>query len=259
MPGRTLSLLLPAILVCVSQVVAAAAPVWSEAINMAGRQRMLTQRVAKSYIQAGLGANRELALAQLADAVDLFERQHAELSRLDLPDETRQLLARIGSEWKTFRTLATAGPARERVGELVAQDGRLLAACEQVVVMLEADSGTPQGRLVNMSGRQRMLSQRIAKNYMLVSAGLAGPDTVKSIQADRAEFRQVLNTLLSERHYSAQIAGKLGEVAAQWVWVESALDMTDDTRYPLIVADACEKILNLLESLTKMYAAVEAA
>lgn len=256
MTRQTLSLLL-AMLVSLAPVVAAGEPVWSEAINKAGRQRMLTQRISMSYIQAGLGANSELARTQLADAVTLFERQHTELAQLELPDGIRQALARVGGDWAAFRTIAGEGPARERVGELVALDGRLLADCEQVVTLLEAASGTPQGRLVNMSGRQRMLSQRIAKNYMLVSAGLAGPDTVKHIQADRDEFRQVLNTLLSERHYSAQIAGKLEEVAAQWVWVESALDMTDDTRYPLIVADACEKILTLLESLTKMYAAVE--
>lgn len=234
-------------------------PDWEDAINTAGRQRMLTQRITGSYIQAGLGANRESARDRLAQSVELFEQQHAELMRLKLPEAIHDALIQIGADWDEFRALANGELNREWVGQLVALDGKLLQACEQVVAMLEQASGSTQGRLVNISGRQRMLSQRIVKNYMLVAAGLAGQDTVSQIGHDRDEFRKSLNTLLSERNYSAQIGDKLAEVSAQWVWVESALDMTDDNYYPLIVADVCEKILQLLESLTRMYAAVEAS
>ena len=103
-----------------------------------------------------------------------------------------------------------------------------------------------------------MLSQRLAKNYMLAAAGLAGPAEQAQMFNDRDAFRKALNTLMSERTYSPRITGKLAEVSAQWVWVESALDMTDDSYYPIIIANACEKILFSQENLTQMYAALEA-
>lgn len=256
MRGLAKSLLLAAA-VWACPIAGAAAPDWADAINQAGRQRMLTQRITANYIQAGIGANAELARTRLLDAIEQFERQHAYLSGLELPADIHQMLDTLGRDWIAFRALAGGVPERERVAELTALDTRLLEACERVVSRLEAAAGGPQGRLVNLSGRQRMLTQRIARNYLLLAAGLGGPDTPERIRTDRDEFRVVLNTLLSERNYSATIGVRLDEVAAQWVWVESALDMTDDIRYPLIVSDACEKILGLLESLTRMYATVE--
>ena len=50
---------------------------WAEAINTAGRQRMLTQRITRAYVQAGLGANAGVATRQLEQSVTRFDGQLA--------------------------------------------------------------------------------------------------------------------------------------------------------------------------------------
>ena len=45
-------------------------------------------------------------------------------------------------------------------------DARVLALAHQGTVQYEAASGKPVGKLVNVAGRQRMLSQRMAKFYL---------------------------------------------------------------------------------------------
>ena len=239
-------------------VFSAAEPDWASVINMAGRQRMLSQRITRCFIQAGIGVNTEVAREQLAYSTRLFDKQYSELLQLALPADVHKVLEQTEVDWVEFRALASGGLTRSAVVRLVELDNKLLQQYEYIVRLVEEISGTWQGRLVNLSGRQRMLSQRLAKNYMLASAGLAGPADINQMSDDRAAFRKALNTLVSERIYSPGITGKLAEVSAQWVWVESALEMTDDNYYPIIVADACEKILLSLESLTRMYAAIEA-
>lgn len=236
-----------------------AEPDWGEAINTAGRQRMLTQRITRSYVQAGLGARTVLAREQLAASIRQFDSQHAALMQLQVSPEFNGLLMQVMKDWQPFRMLVSATPRRDQVGRLLELEAPLLDKCEQVVGLLEQHSGTPQGRLVNLSGRQRMLSQRLVKNYMLLAAGLASPKVLAQLDDDRVAFRRVLNTLLSERHYSVEIGQKLEDVADQWVWVESALDSMAEDHYPIIVADAGEKVLVVLEDLTRMYAQVEAA
>ena len=52
----------------------------SSAINKAGRQRMLSQRMVKSYSMIGIDVQREAAQEQLTKAIDLFELQLHELN-----------------------------------------------------------------------------------------------------------------------------------------------------------------------------------
>ncbi len=50
----------------------------SSAINKSGRQRMLSQRILKTYSMIGIDVNAMTAQQQLNDAVKLFDTQLAE-------------------------------------------------------------------------------------------------------------------------------------------------------------------------------------
>ena len=230
---------------------------YASAINIAGRQRMLSQRISKSYLQVGLGANPELSRFQLQASIDQFDEQLRTLDEFAPNGDIGAAVREVADQWQSFRDKALTPPARTDAEQLLRMDETLLLACEHVVQLLEEASGSQQGRLVNTAGRQRMLSQRLAKFYMAVAAGVGTPAASEQMQIARAEFIEALDTLSAAEVNTAGIRDKLEAVGQQWIWFESALNMQDDSSYPLIVSDASEKILVLMESLTSMYASLD--
>jgi len=147
----------------------------NDAINKAGRQRMLSQRMAKSYLAEGEGVVPELARRTLTASMVLFERQLGELKAFAPQPEIKATYGQLEGAWTDYKAaLIGAQPAKAQAEAMLELAGKVLALAHQGTVQLEKVSGKPVGHLVNLSGRQRMLSQRMAALY-LSTAGAFRP------------------------------------------------------------------------------------
>lgn len=226
----------------------------ASAINKAGRQRMLSQRIAKVYCQAALGVLPETSSKLLEDSIALFEGQLAELNAAAPNRQIRESVVALARPWHLYRAAASATPSRETCPRLSAQSDEVLAAAHRLTVELQDYSGTPVGRLVNISGRQRMLSQRLAKLYMVRAAGPGSPDLRDEMESARNEFTGALAVLQAAPENTAALHKELDSVALQWEWFQRALDQDSAlASYRLVVADASESILRSMETVTRLY------
>lgn len=209
---------------------------------------MLTQRIVKSYCQVGMDVDAARARAQLAEALRLFEAQLGEVKPL-APGAAREL----EQLWPAFR--ATAGGPVNRAGaaSLRASAPGLLAAAERLTAELERAGGGPLARLVNLAGRQRMLSQRMAKAYMLGAWGIGGAAERDEISAAVAQFGAALEFLRAAPENTPELRTELAAVALQWEWLVNAVAQRGGAAYPLVVADASEAILQRMERVTRLY------
>lgn len=224
------------------------------AIDVAGRQRMLTQRIVKAYCQVGLKVTPELSRAQLADALRLFDRQLAELTKTAPNEAVQQALERVAALWAPLRRVAAGKVHRDGARWLAERSDALLKAANDVVNLLQDVSGTPQARLVNVAGRQRMLSQRLAKLYMLRAWGVDSSDIREQMNSAGNEFSGALSLLRAAPENTPQIIAELDAVALQWDWFASAIKLQGAQSYTLIVAGASESILQGMDLVTAMYA-----
>lgn len=238
-----------AVLACVCA--AAASP--EAAVNVAGRQRMLSQRVVKAYCQIGLGVLPRASRAQLREAVALFERQLVDLESAASDAHARDALRALGRAWQPFRALALGPVKSGHARRLHARDGAVLAAAQKMTQLLESAAPATIGPLVNIAGRQRMLSQRLAKIYMLQAWGVDSPGLRQDAEAARAEFGAAQATLRSAPQNTEEIGRELAAVELQWKWFENALSLEGAHAYKLIVADASESILNSMDRITRLY------
>ena len=225
----------------------------ASAVNKAGRQRMLSQRIVKAYCQIGLGITPQLSKAQLSDAVQLFDAQLAELKPFAVNHHGETEIAKLEKSWRPVKATATAPVDRDNVKPLQANSEQLLDAAQQLTEALQKASHIRIGRLVNISGRQRMLSQRLAKLYMLRAWGLDLPTLRSEIATAKTEFDGALQTLQAAAENTPALKQELAAVAMQWEWFQSALSQEGAFSYGLLVANASESILNSMELITDMY------
>ncbi|PLY12492.1 MAG: hypothetical protein C0631_16685 [Sedimenticola sp.] len=229
-----------------------------EAINKAGRQRMLTQRIVKSYAQMGQDIRYLVAKQHLNDSVALFETQLRELKQFNKQAETTRALQQVERLWGPVKAIATGEVSKNKVEALRSNAEQLLVACHQVVLLLEDQSGTSQGHLVNIAGRQRMLSQRMGNLYTLFSWGFEKQQYRSDYNLAISEFEQALNELKQAPENNSDIAKALNQVSHNWDMFKYSSRMKEGEYVPGLVARMLDKILVQMNDITGMYAQLPA-
>ena len=226
----------------------------SEALNQSGRQRMLTQRIVKAYTQILLDVRPENASDQLDGAIILFEKQLKHLKDYNKDSNVKRLLADVEKQWTPFRDAALVKNEGTNLKTLVALNENLLKAAHQVVVGLEALSTKPAGRLVNIAGRQRMLSQRISKFYMLRAFGFRGDETKVGLESAAKQFMAAHEELSNSPENNSEIKATLKKVETQWIVFKASFQLREGEYAPLMIALSGEKVLKLMNQTTGLYA-----
>lgn len=228
----------------------------SSAINKAGRQRMLTQRMVKSYSMIGISVQYVAANEQLSKAIDLFELQLSELKAYPPAKPVLGSLNKVEALWLPFKKILKQPVNRENAKILLETNDELLRAANKVVMELQDVSGSAFGRLVNISGRQRMLSQRLAKFYMLRVWKFENAEIHSQIEQARNEFKGALAELMAAEENSPEVNAKLQDASKQWALFNHGLGLDSDKLVPLIAAMTSEKLLIQMDEITGMYEAL---
>lgn len=197
----------------------------ADAVNRAGQLRMQSQRFVKGLVLRGMPRPRPDD--HLADTTQRLQANLDHLAGLPLADPVAEALARTRAAWAALQACA-GGDAAPRSTDAAAWASRLdeaerraealLDEADRLTAALEAASGRRHLQVINLCGRQRMLSQRLAKQALL--AGVL-PEPAATTQTAAAvltvrEFEAALLALEQAPLASEGIRAALAQARGQW-------------------------------------------
>lgn len=232
----------------------------NDAINKAGRQRMLSQRVVKAYLALGLQVQTALATKVLDQSMGLFDRQLVELKSFAPTASIRETYSQLEIQWSALKGLLVGtSPSAANALKLLSQDAAVLALAHTGTTQLEQVHGKLAGKLVNIAGRQRMLSQRMAKFYLAATWGVETTTANTEITKARAEFSQALEVLHNAPEATPEIQQELNLADAQWVLFSAALSAKPSSAGAANVFSASENLLTVMDKVAGLYSKLQKA
>ena len=222
----------------------------NKAIDRAGLQRMLTQRMLKSYVQLGQDQFYIEPDKKLLDAVTRYEQGLAYLKDFEQIPGVRDLLKKINAMWPHYKSLIMGKASREKVPELVNMNEKLLSLSHQIVLALQKQSGKELAKVVNVSGRQRMLSQRIELFYLLRNWGFTGPYYLDELAKARKEFTKGLEYLNVYQGNTPEIKALLKKAGRSYRLFEHSLDKNGNA---FMVSLTVRQLLKYMNDATNLY------
>lgn len=200
---------------------------YNKAINISGKQRMLSQKMSKAYLLMSKGISNEKIKKELSSSKFIFEKQLEILKENATSSSTKLYLKEVSKIWNEFKRLINKTPNFKDSARIMEINTELLNACHQVVQSIETNSNynnkffenNDQGlvKTINVSGKQRMLSQRLCLYFTAIKTFPKKGDEYKVVLGSTFdEFSKVIGYLLINTHNTTEIEEEIGVIMAQW-------------------------------------------
>jgi len=246
----------------------------SQAVNLAGKQRMLGQRMAKDKMYAKAGVKEDFAKKEMRKAIEAFKYGLGYLKEFAPTQEIKHKIDIQEFAFKYYLSMIESN-SRSSIQDVINSNTLFLAVCDDVVTSLikyakikniAIDDKNQSYVIENIakatgaSGKLRYLTQRLTLYYALNRFKIKTV-TPKDIDTIVKTMEKNLNYLTVLEFNTLQIDDSLSEVLYYWNELKSKIytkegivDMNSKRINTVELLEICNNVLNKANTTTKMYA-----
>ena len=225
------------------------------AVDVAGKQRMFTQRMFKDYTMIGMNNSYGKPDKDLEKIIDDFENHLKSLHDYSKDKEIMESADSVKKIWLPIKKILVAKPDRKIVGDLQENLEKLLKESNHLTELFAKATGENSGEIINISGRQRMLSQRMAGLYMLKVWKVDDEKFKEKMSHSMNLFRDSLEKLKKSKLNTNEIDELLLKVEKSFMFFEM-MNKSSKAFIPALIYKKSNDILKNMNSTTKLYVSV---
>ncbi len=223
-----------------------------DAVDIAGKQRMFTQRMLKDYAMIGMKNSFGNADKDLNITISEFEDHLNSLSDYTKNSKIKDSTKKAKEVWLPIKKILLSPPSRDKVVELQESLDELLSLSNKTTGLFAKETGKESGKIVDMSGRQRMLSQRMASLYMLKVWGINDSKFQEKMKSAMHLFKSSLETLKHSELNTDEINKLLDEVEKSFMFFE-IMNRSKSVFIPSLIYKKSNDILKNMNRVTHCY------
>ncbi len=241
---------------------------FNKAVNISGKQRMLTQKMGKIYLYllnnpTDFKAKRDIKITQI-----IFEKQNNILEKNASSNVTKNNIKEVKNTWNKYKKFLNSSPNKEDALKIINTNTTILTYANNVVNAVISEANTKNNaidsdvayednelkQIINKAGRQRMLSQRLALYYFATKPGLKSSNSQNKLKAVYEELDAALNDLLISSFNNDRIDNALGAVMAKWEGIQKNNERLFKQGYnDKEIYDLSNDLTKLFNRITSLY------
>jgi len=225
----------------------------SQLLNLAGKQRMLSQRIAKDYIYRGNNIAKTKANKQLKESMNRFLTAHKKLQSSVQDTEIKNLLSFVELSFSDLKDILSNKFTMDNAQLILDLSESMLEGSQYTFDSLQKSFKMKESNIIDRVTEERMLSQRIAKYYISYQIGIKDKNTVDMMKETVQQFSDNLDILMKNKSNTPQINQKLKDINKLWKIVHKFYNNIEKGGLPLIVFNSTDKITKKMDEVTKMY------
>ena len=223
---------------------------YAEAVNRAGQLRMLSQRIVKFYALACSGVTVPDCDGMFDDSVAQVDSNLAILGHSLSKPTFGDLVGALADAWRKLKTALQPRAHTARLQDVDMLAEQLLKRAETLTANLEVAAFATALHPINVVGRQRMLTHRLAKEALI--ATLALPRATTEPSTTRQELVDGLAYLDRLPLQNADIAAELSATHHAWHELQRGLAAIDQPGGRTLVTRASEDLFGHFDRLTEL-------
>ncbi len=231
---------------------------YNKAINISGKQRMLSQKMSKAYLLMSQGIENDKIKKELNSSKFIFEKQLQILKANASSSSTKLYIKQVYKIWDDFKKIISQDASNANALRIMDINTDLLKNCHQVVLSIERSSNYNNKffenndqeliNTINVSGKQRMLSQRMCLYFAAIKAYPKNKAEYRdTLRAVFEEFSLVIGDLLISTFNTTEIEEEIGVIMALWEKFQSNKGKFLDGDFELI------EVYNTTNDMTRSF------